>query len=88
MDSIAAVHGETRITGGSHDRLVMPATLRVAFADGTHSDYRLPAESWILNAATSVIVPPGRRVVSATIDPDHKLPDKNRANNTLQASAD
>ena len=88
VDSIAAVHGETRITVGSHDRLVMPATLRVAFADGTHSDYRLPAESWILNAATSVIVPPGRRVVSATIDPDHKLPDKNRANNTLQASAD
>ena len=90
VDSIAPVDGDpakgTRITVGSHDRLVMPATLRIDFAAATHGDYRLPAESWILNASTSVIVPPGRRVVSATVDPEHKLPDKNRANDTKKAS--
>ncbi len=90
VDAIAPVKGDaangTEITVGSHDRLVMPATLRVDFADGTHGDWQLPVESWIRSAATSVIVPPGRRVASATIDPDHKLPDRNRANDTLKAA--
>jgi aminopeptidase N len=91
VDAIAPVTGDpakgTRITVGSHDRLVMPATLRADFADGTHQDWQLPVESWIRNAATSVTVPPGKQVVSATIDPDHKLPDRNRANDTMNAAS-
>jgi hypothetical protein len=91
VDSIAAVDGDpakgTRITVGSHDRLLLPATLRVNFADGSHADWKLPVESWIRNAATSVIVPPGKTVVSATIDPDHRLPDRNRANDTLKTGS-
>ena len=90
VDAIAPVDGDpakgTRITVGSHGKLVMPATLRISFADATHRDYRLPAESWILNSSTSVIVPPGRKVVSALIDPDHALPDRNRTNNAMPAS--
>lgn len=89
VDTIAPVAGDAtegiEITVGSHDRLVMPATLRVNFTDGTHRDWRLPVESWIRNVATSVVVPPGKLVASATIDPDHQLPDGNRANNTLKA---
>ncbi|WP_338465585.1 M1 family metallopeptidase [Novosphingobium sp. ZN18A2] len=90
VDSIAPVDGDaakgTKIVVGSHDKLVMPATLRVDFADGTHSDYRLPVESWIKNVTTSVMVAPGKTVTAATVDPDHKLPDKDRANNTLKAA--
>ena len=62
----------------------MPATLRVAFKDGSHEDIRLPAESWIRNASTSVTIPAGKAVASATIDPDHKLPDKNRFNDSAK----
>ncbi|MBT0669827.1 M1 family metallopeptidase [Novosphingobium profundi] len=77
----------TAITVGVHDKLVMPATLRVTYAGGTHEDIRLPAESWIRNAATVVTVPAGKRVVSAEVDPDHALPDKDRANNLRTAPA-
>jgi hypothetical protein len=77
--------GGTEIVVGSHDRLVMPATLRVAFADGSHRDYRLPAESWIRNASTRVFIPAGQRVTRAEIDPDHRIPDRDRANNARAA---
>lgn len=92
VDSIAPVDAAapakgTKIVVGTHDKLVMPATLRVTFADGTHRDYRLPVESWIRNPTTSVTVPAGETVVSATIDPDHKLPDKDRSNNEAKAGS-
>ena len=77
----------TAITVTSRDKLVLPATLRVDFADGTHQDYRLPAESWIRQTSTVVTVAPGKTVVAATIDPEHRLPDKDRGNNRLESAA-
>jgi hypothetical protein len=85
VDAIRADKSGTTISIGTHDRLVLPATLRVAFADGSREDIRLPAESWIRSASTSVTIPPGKAVVSATIDPDRKLPDKNRSNDSKRA---
>ena len=67
----------------SRDRLVMPATLRVTYANGTTRDVRLPAETWIRQASTAVSVPAGT-VVKAELDPDHKLPDRDRSNNVAQ----
>jgi hypothetical protein len=84
VDGIAAGEAGTTISVGSHDKLVMPATLRVDFADGSHEDIRLPAESWIRNVSTSVTVPAGKTVARATIDPDHKLPDKDRFNDSAR----
>ena len=77
--------GVTTITVGSHDQLVMPATLRVDYADGSREDIKLPAESWIRNNSTSVTLPAGKAVAGATVDPDHKLPDKNRFNDGRKA---
>ena len=85
VDAIRPGKDGTTITVGSHDRLVMPATLRVEYADGSHEDIRLPAESWIRNPSTSVTIPAGKTVVRATVDPDHKLPDKNRFNDSRKA---
>lgn len=87
VDAIRAGEQGTTITVGSHDRLIMPATLRVEFADGSHEDIRLPAESWIRNPSTSVTVPPGKTVTRATIDPDRKLPDKDRFNDSMEGRA-
>lgn len=61
----------------------MPATLRVTYANGTTRDVRLPAETWIRQASTAVSVPVGT-VVKAELDPDHKLPDRDRSNNVAQ----
>jgi hypothetical protein len=73
------------VTVESLDKLVMPATLRVTFADGSKRDIRLPVESWIRQAESTVPVVSNSPVVRAEIDPDHKLPDKNRSNNLAAA---
>jgi hypothetical protein len=69
------------VTVEARDRLVMPVTLRVTFADGTSRDVRLPAETWIRQASTDVPVVSVSSVVRAVLDPDHKIPDKDRSNN-------
>ena len=79
-----AKDGGTLVTVENKDAMVMPATLRVDYADGGHEDVRLPAESWILHDSASVAFPAGRRIVAATIDPDHVLPDRDRSNNAME----
>ena len=69
----------------SRDKLVMPVTLRVTFSDGSKRDVRLPAESWIRSASSNVPVVSDSPVVRAELDPDHKLPDKDRSNNLAAA---
>lgn len=63
----------------------MPAILRVEYGDGTHRDIQLPVETWILGGKTPVLVAGTGRVVAATIDPDHRIPDCDRTNNRLVA---
>lgn len=72
------------VTVENRDPMVMPATLRVTFADGSKRDIALPAETWIRTASTDVYVPGPQRVVRAEIDPDHKLPDRDRSNNVAR----
>jgi hypothetical protein len=69
------------VTVESRDKLVMPVTLRVAFADGSSKDIRLPAETWIRQASTDVPVVSASPVVRAVLDPDHRIPDRDRSNN-------
>jgi hypothetical protein len=71
------------VTVASLDKLVMPVTLRVTFANGSKRDIRLPAETWIRQAATDVPVVSDSPVVGAELDPDHKIPDRNRSNNAF-----
>ena len=68
----------------ARDKLVMPATLRVTYADGRTADVKLPAETWIRQASTLIPVARGR-VVRAELDPDHHLPDRDRRNNVAVA---
>ncbi len=65
----------------ARDKLVMPAVLRVIFADGSSRDIQLPAETWIRQASTDVPVVGSVPVVRAVLDPDHKIPDRDRSNN-------
>jgi len=73
------------VTVEARDKLVMPVTLRVTFADGSRRDIRLPAETWIRQAATDVPVLGSSPVVRAELDPDHKIPDRDRTNNVFAA---
>ncbi len=91
VTKIAYVDGDpargATVTVESRDRLVMPATLRIEFADGTRRDIALPAETWIRQAATAIHVDTVSPIAAATIDPDHKLPDRDRANNRMAGPA-
>ena len=77
--------GGSFVTVEALDKLVMPVTLRLTFADGTTRDMRLPAETWIRQASTDVPIVGNSPVVRAVLDPEHKIPDKDRTNNGFPA---
>jgi len=67
----------------SKQKLVMPATLRIDYADGSHEDMRLPVEAWRQSATPKLALHTTKKIKSLTLDPDHRLPDADRSNNTL-----
>ncbi|WP_448101800.1 M1 family metallopeptidase [Luteibacter jiangsuensis] len=69
------------VTVSNLDQLVMPATLRVTLDDKSTRDIRVPVETWQQHKRFDIEVPGGRKVVRAEIDPDHKIPDRDRGNN-------
>ncbi|MBS0431275.1 MAG: M1 family metallopeptidase [Proteobacteria bacterium] len=71
------------VTVANLDRFAMPAMLEVTYADGSNARVRVPVETWMQHTQFDVPVPGGKRIVSATIDPDHVLPDGNRANDSF-----
>jgi len=73
------------VTLQSRQKLVMPATLRIDFADGSHLDQRVPVEAWIQQAQPQVRVPSTQKVLHVTLDPEHKLPDADRGDNQIDA---
>ncbi|NII09282.1 M1 family metallopeptidase [Oleiagrimonas sp. C23AA] len=76
-------HG-AEVTVANLDRMVMPATLEVTYADGSHQRLRLPVETWLQHTSFDVHVDGSKAVVSATVDPDQVIPDNDRANNTYK----
>jgi hypothetical protein len=59
-------------------QLVAPATLRVVFADGSTRDIRMPAETWIQSGAHSFALDSTQPIKSAVLDPDRRLPARDR----------
>lgn len=79
--AVTGVDGNT-VTVENRDRLVMPATLRVTFDDKSTRDIHIPVETWQQHTSFGVVVPGKGRIVTATIDPDHRIPDRDRSNDT------
>jgi hypothetical protein len=71
------------VTLVSKQKWVMPATLRIDLADGSHQDIRIPVEAWRQSTAPQVALQTTQRIKKLTLDPDHKLPDADRSNNSL-----
>lgn len=71
------------VTVANLDRMVMPATLRVTYSDGSKQDVRVPVETWLQHTSFTLLVSGNKPVVSATLDPQHALPDEDRGNNTF-----
>ncbi|MET0254787.1 MAG: M1 family aminopeptidase, partial [Luteibacter sp.] len=79
--AVTAVDG-ARVTIANLDQLVMPSTLRVTFDDRSTHDIRIPVETWQQHKSFDVLVPGGKKIVGATLDPDHAIPDRDRSNNS------
>jgi sorbitol-specific phosphotransferase system component IIA len=75
------------VTVENRDQLVLPATLRVVYADGTHSDASVPVETWMQRGSHVFHFDGTGDVASATVDPDHRLPDRDRSNNEAKPAA-
>jgi hypothetical protein len=71
------------VTLESRQKLVMPATLRIDYADGSHEDRRVPVEAWMQSGTPSITLATTRPVAKLIIDPDAKLPDADRGNNAF-----
>jgi hypothetical protein len=72
---------------GNHARGVLPLRVRFLFSDNTIQDYVYPAEVWSMNSAQYVrqYEFTGKTVKRIDIDPDHRLLDVDRSNNTWTA---
>ena len=69
------------VTIQNKGQLVLPATLEVMYSDGTKTRIRVPVESW--ESKGELTWAGEKPIASATIDPDHLLPDDDRTNNTF-----
>jgi hypothetical protein len=73
----------THVTVTNHDQLILPSILRIELADGSHVDIAVPAETWMQQSSHMFTIVTSSPAVSAIIDPDHRVPDSDRSNNTL-----
>ena len=84
IDNVAPVDGDWKngadVTVSNHDRLVLPATLELTYADGSTKDVRIPVETWMQHHSFAVHVDGDKAVTSAALDPRHDLPDADRGN--------
>ena len=72
---------------GNRERGVLPIRARFTFTDGSTEDYNYPAEVWSTNSVRYVrrynFV--GKSVAKLEIDPENRIPDIARANNSWKA---
>jgi len=83
VDGVTYVDGDpakgARIRVSNRGQLVLPATLRITFKDGTTQDEIIPVETWIQSGTHTFAVDSGRPIASVIIDPDHRLPERDRS---------
>ena len=71
------------VTVETRDKLVAPSAVEVRYVDGTTRRVALPVETWLLGGTAVMHLDGGPPIVSVTVDPDQRLPDRDRSNNTF-----
>src|SRR3984957_15785873 len=77
--AVTKIDGD-KVTLVNKGQLVLPATVEVRYTDATTTRFRLPVETWESKAQTEW--QGDKPIASVRIDPDHVLPDDDRANNS------
>lgn len=87
VKDVAYVDGDpakgAKVTVENRGQLVLPATLRVTLADGGKRELRVPVETWMQSGVHAFALDTKGKVTQAEIDPDRRLPDRDRANNAV-----
>jgi peptidase M1-like protein len=65
-------------------QLVLPATLRITYKNGDKRDLRIPVETWMQSGTHVFGLEGAGPIAEATVDPDHRLPDADRSNNSFK----
>lgn len=84
VDSVTYQGGKTSIVLANRGSMVMPAELRIRYADGKEETVKLPVEMWNLGSRFTYRV--NGRVTGVELDPRGALPDGHRGNNRWSAS--
>lgn len=72
------------ITIANKEQMAMPLTVEITFKNGGKSRMQLPVETWLQNRTTTFTIPTTKEISQVILDPDHALPDVNRANNVMK----
>jgi hypothetical protein len=90
VTDVAYVDGDptkgARITVENRGQLVLPATLRVTLADGSVNEVRVPVETWMQSGVHAFTFDTKGKVAQAVVDPDRRLPDRDRTNNSVTSA--
>jgi aminopeptidase N len=70
------------ITLQNLEGMAMPVPIQVRDASGNTQNLVVPVESWMRGSEATFYVYPTARITEVIIDPERKLPDVNRKNNT------
>jgi peptidase M1-like protein len=82
VDSVRQGPERASVYLGNRGSMVMPATLSVTFEDGATESARLPADMWNLSPHFTYQVKRPGRVAKVELDPDRRMPDTDRSNNS------
>ncbi len=82
-----SVSGDTTRVTLEQEGLVMPASVRFEFGDGTSDTRRIPVEAWHTSDAFTTTLT-GRDVQAVRVDPDSRYPDVDRSNNSWTAPSE
>lgn len=89
LDGVSYVDNDpakgAQIAVSNRGQLVLPAMMRVTFKDGTISDIAIPAETWIQSGSRTIAVASRQPIAKVVIDPEHHLPERDRAHATWSA---
>ena len=78
---VTRADGRQSIMVSSNGTMIMPAELKLTFADGRSETARLPADMWNLGPRFEYRVKATTKLVAAEVDPRGVYPDTDRSNN-------
>ena len=83
LAGVSAIDGQAVAAVRNNAELVFPATVEFTFTDGTTERATIPVEAWMSGDEAAARLPlNGRTVRSARLDPDGRLPDTDRSNDS------